>query len=453
MKIIIIGAGELGQLLAERLSSARNDVTIIDVSKEGFARIHEKLDVMTLAGDATNVKIMEEAGIQKADMLLAVSGDQASNILACMIAKHLGVRKTICRVYSMDTFDADLNINPELYGIDKAFSSPAECANSIIESLRRHVILESIQFSNHDATLITAVVTSASPLQGVHLQDIPNTELLSKIRIAALVRERQLMVPRADTLIYQGDKLYIAGHKEYVEQFLDYMEGQPDKKRRLVIIAGANRLSEIIATKLLQAGTEIRFVEDSRQKTEEFLNNIPDDIMMVHGDITDEEVLKEAGIAKCDMFIGIEEEDEKNILSCMLAKRLGARKVVAVTHKPEYISILPAMDVIDSGFNTTLVSLNAIFRLMEESSFRIDSRLLAFQAFLKEFTIKPSSTLIGKTLRDFRNSTLPSSAVLAMIFRGNDVITPNGDTELKEGDVVAAIVTPASEEQIKPYFG
>jgi trk system potassium uptake protein TrkA len=254
-------------------------------------------------------------------------------------------------------------------------------------------------------------------------------------------------------LIYQGDKLYIAGHKEYVEQFLDYMEGQPDKKRRLVIIAGANRLSEIIATKLLQTGTEIRFVEDSRQKTEEFLNNIPDDIMMVHGDITDEEVLKEAGIAKCDMFIGIEEEDEKNILSCILAKRLGARKVVAVTHKPEYISILPAMDVIDSGFNTTLVSLNAIFRLMEESSFRIDSRLLAFQAFLKEFTIKPSSTLIGKTLRDFRNSTLPSSAVLAMIFRGNDVITPNGDTELKEGDVVAAIVTPASEEQIKPYFG
>ena len=370
-----------------------------------------------------------------------------------MIAKHLGVRKTICRVYSMDTFNADLNINPEFYGIDKAFSSPAECANSIIVSLKRHVILESIQFSNHDATLITAVVTSASPLQGVHLQDIPNTELLSKIRIAALVRDRQLMVPRADTMIYQGDKLYIAGHKEYVEQFLDYAEGQPDRKRRLVIIAGANRLSEIIATKLLEDGAEVRFVEDSRQLSEELLNNMPDDVMMVHGDITDEEVLKEAGIAKCDAFIGIEEEDEKNILSCILAKRLGARKVVAVTHKPEYISILPAMDVIDSGFNTTLVSLNAIFRLMEESSFRIDSRLLAFQAFLKEFTIKPSSTLIGKTLRDFRNSTLPSSAVLAMIFRGNDVITPNGDTELKEGDVVAAIVTPASEEQIKPYFG
>ena len=251
----------------------------------------------------------------------------------------------------------------------------------------------------------------------------------------------------------EGDKLYIAGHKEYVEQFLDYLEGQPDRKRRLVIIAGANRLSEIIASKLLEDGTEVRFVEDSHQLGEDLLNNMPDDVMIVHGDITDEEVLKEAGIAKCDTFIGIEEEDEKNILSCILAKRLGARKVVAVTHKPEYISILPAMDVIDCGFNTTLVSLNAIFRLIGESSVRIDSRLLAFQAFLKEFTIKPSSTLIGKTLRDFRNSTLPSSAVLAMIFRGNDVITPNGDTELKEGDVVAAIVTPASEEQIKPYFG
>ena len=103
--------------------------------------------------------------------------------------------------------------------------------------------------------------------------------------------------------------------------------------------------------------------------------------------------------------------------------------------------------------SSALVSINTIFRLMGDSSFRIDSRLLAFQAFLKEFTIKPSSALIGKTLRNFRNSTLPSSAVLAMIFRGNDVITPNGDTELKEGDVVVAIVTPASEEQIKPYFG
>ena len=453
MKLIIIGAGGLGQLLAERLSIAQNDVTIIDISKEGFARIQEKLDVMTLAGDATSVKTMAEAEIQKADMLIAVSGDQASNILACMLAKHFGVKKTICRLYSMDAFDANLNIMPEFYGIDKAFSSPAECANSILESIRRHVILESIQFSNHEATLVTAVVTSASPLQGLHLQDIPNADLLSRIRVAALVRDQQLMVPRADTMIYQGDKLYVAGHKEHVEQFLDYMEGQPDKKRRLVIIAGANRLSEIIATKLLADGHEVRFVEDNLQQSEELLNDMPDDVMIVHGDIADEEVLKEAGIAKCDTFIGIDDEDEKNILSCILAKRLGAKKAVAITHKPEYISILPAMDVIDSGFNTTLVSLNAIFRLMGDSSFRIDSRLLAFQAFLKEFTIKPSSALIGKTLRSFRNSTLPSSAVLAMIFRGNDVITPNGDTELKEGDIVAAIVTPASEEQIKPYFG
>ncbi|MCR4573321.1 MAG: Trk system potassium transporter TrkA [Lentisphaeria bacterium] len=450
MKIIIIGAGELGQLLAERLSSARNDVTIIDISKEGFARIHEKLDVMTLAGDATSIKTMAEAGTPKADMLIAVSGDQASNILACTIAKHFGVKKTICRLYSMDAFDESLNIMPDFYGIDKAFSSPAECANSVLESLQRRIILESIQFSNHEATLVTAVITSASPLQGLHLQDIPNTELLSKIRIAALVRDRQLMIPHGDTMIYQGDKLYIAGHKEYVEQFLDYAEGHPDPKRQLIIIAGVNRVSEIIASKLLQQGHEVRFVGNNLQQSDDLLNEMPDDVMIVHGDITDEEVLKEAGIAKCDSFIGIDDTDEKNILSCILAKRLGAKKAVVVTHKPEYISILPAMDVIDSGFNTTLVSLNTIFRLMGDSSFRIDSRLLAFQAFLKEFTIKPSSALINKTLK---NCKLPSSAVLAMIFRNNQVITPTGDTELKEGDVVVAIVTPASEEQIKPYFG
>ena len=450
MKIIIICAGELGQLLAERLSIAQNDVTIIDISKEDFARIHEKLDVMTLAGEATNVKTMAEAGIQKADMLIAVSGDQTSNILACMLAKHFGVKKTICRLYSMDAFDANLQIMPEFYGIDKAFSSPAECANCVLESLQRRIVLESIQFSNSEATLAIAIINSVSPLQGVHLQDIPNTELINKIRIAALVRDRQLMIPHGDTMLYQGDKLYIAGSKENVEKFLDYTEGHPTPKRQLVIIAGANKVSEIIATKLIEEGHEVRFVEDNHQQIETLLNAMNRDVMIVNGHITDEEVQLEAGVAKCDIFIGIDDLEEQNILGCILAKRLGAKKTVAITHKPEYISILPAMDVIDSGFNSTLVSINTIFRLMGDSSFRIDSRLLAFQAFLKEFTIKPSSTLIGKTLK---NCKLPSSAVLAMIFRDNQVITPNGDTELKEGDVVVAIVTPASEEQIKPYFG
>gem|GEM_PF-152764 len=450
MKIIIIGAGELGQLLAERLSNAKNDVIIIDSSKEGFARLHENFDVMTLTGDAADIKVMTLAGIQDADMLLAVSGDQASNILACQIAKHFGVQKVFCRLYSFDAFDETVGITPEFYGIDNAFSAPAECAEAILDATRRRILLEKVQFSHPDATMVTAEITAASPLRGMHIQNIPDQELLNNIRIAALVRENKLMIPRANTILYQNDKLYVAGSKDYVDAFIGYASGAPEIKSQLVIVAGATRIGELVARELINEGHEVRFIVKKKEQGEELLNRMPSGCLVVQGEVTDLEVLLEAGIAKCDTFISADEDDEKAILSCILAKRAGARKCIATTHKPEYISILPAMDVIDCGFNSTLVSINTIFRLMGESSFRIDSRLLAFQAYLTEFKIKRTSPLIGKKLHE---SKLPPSAVLAMIFRGSDFITPTGDTELLENDKVVAIVTPASEEQIKPYFG
>ena len=140
---------------------------------------------------------------------------------------------------------------------------------------------------------------------------------------------------------------------------------------------------------------------------------------------------------------------ENSILSCIIAKRLGARKVVAVTHKPEYISIVPEMEVIDCGFNSTIVSVNAVFRLMDEGTVRVDSRLESYRAYLTEFKVAPTSRLVGRMVKDAR---LPKATVLAMIFRGGEVLAPAGKTELQAGDVVVAIVTPASEEQLKPYF-
>ena len=159
--------------------------------------------------------------------------------------------------------------------------------------------------------------------------------------------------------------------------------------------------------------------------------------------------MREAGVDRCDVNVNMDLNDENTILSCIIAKRLGAAKVVAITHKTEYISIVPEMNVIDSAFNSTQVSVNTVFRLMNEGVLHVDSRLDAYHAYLTEFRIQGKSRLIGKEIREAK---LPKEAILAMVFRGNDVIAPTGLTKLEQGDVVVAIVTSETEELLKPFF-
>ena len=450
MKIIIIGAGELGQMLAEKLRSLKaNDVTVVDSSEEELKQIQDNLDVMTIQGDATNVAIMKQASIQNTDMLIAVSGDQASNMLACRLAKKFGVKECICRIYSNDAFSEEDGVTPEFYGIDKSFSSPVETLRHLLYILRHQLVIEHVEFSNQDATMVTIVIDEDSPLKGIKLQDLPDKELLAHIRFAALVHYRKISFPHGDTTLREGDKVYIAGRQDYVERFLQYASGEKDRHRKLVIIGGANRMADVLAHALLDEGMEIRVIAPTKAGGDRMLDRLPEGTSVLAGSTTDKETLNEARIKECDVYINTEENDENTILSCILAKRLGCKKVVAVTHKPEYINIVPTMDVIDCSFNSTITSVNTVFRLLQLGNFNIDTRLRLHNADYTEFTIGPKSPLVNRLLKD---CGLPKNAVLAMIFRDKEVIAPSGTTKFQEGDVIAAIVTPESEKELKPLF-
>ncbi len=450
MKILIIGAGELGQMLTEKLRSlAAHDLTIVDSSEEELDTIQDTQDVMTIQGDATNVAIMKQAGIQNADMLIAVSGDQASNMLACQLGKKFGVKKCICRIYSNDAFSEADGITPDFYGIDKSFSSPVETLRHLRYILLHQLVIEHVEFSNPDATMVTIVIDEDSPLKNIKLQDIPDKELLAHIRFAALVHYRKISFPHGDTTIREGDKVYIAGRQDYVERFLQYASGDKDRHRKLIVIGGANRMADVLSHALLDDGIEVRIIAPTEESGNKLLDKMPEGTRVLAGSTTDQATLEEAGVKECDVYINTEENDENTILSCILAKRLGCKKVVAVTHKPEYISIVPTMSVIDCGFNSTITSVNTVFRLLQLGNYNIDTRLRLHNADYTEFTIGPNSILKNRLLKD---CDLPKNAVLAMVFRGKEVIAPSGTTKFQEGDVIAAIVTPESEKALKPFF-
>lgn len=449
MKIVVIGAGELGQMLAERLSASRHDIVLVDREKSEFAPVRDKLDVGMVTGDATNVSVLKRAGILNADLLLAVSGDQPSNMLTCQLARHFHCKSAICRVYSSSVFSTSDNVGPEFFGIDKWFSSPEECDKHIMEVLRYQCVLEQMEFSNPDATMVAARLGADAPIAGKTLKELDADGLMGDIRLATLVRNRSLLFPRGDTKLLAGDRIYIAGRRNAVDNFLVAGCGQQQPAGRLVIIGGATMLTELLVKSLQKAGMRVCVVEPDTERQEEFLGKMPEHVDVRGGDPTDSEVLEEAGISDCYAYIGAEPEDERNILSCLLAKRMGASKVLAVTHKPEYISMVPEMELIDCGFNSTVESANAVFRLMKSGTIRVDSNLQCFHAYLTEFKIQPTSRLIGLPIR---KAQLPKDVILAMIFRDQEVITPVGDTVLDNGDVVVAIVTSAAEAAATPYF-
>lgn len=448
MKIIIVGAGELGRLLAYTLTGSGHDIVIIDNSREELSGLSDKIDAMVVEGSCSSVATLKKAGAAAADALLAVSGDEAANILACQIGSKLGVKTTICRVYSPDSFSEEDGISEKDFGITKVFSQPEETVRKIRDVLTNRIVLERMKFSNPAAQMAVIEITRSSFLSGVRIKDIPGSDILRKVRLAALLRENQFLVPHGDTILIPGDKVYVAGHKDNVQEFIDWITPDTGKIGRIVIF-GTDFTGRALIHEAVAMGCDVRVIEKDLAEGEATLDTLPPGLVLINGDPTDEEILEEAGVDKTDVFISTSVVDEDNILSCIMAKRLGAKKCVSLSHKPEYISIVPTMNAIDCAFSATLIGVNTVLRLLESGMIRLDAMLQRFSANLTEFQVTASSPLVGKPLSE---CMIPSSGVLALVFRNGEVITPSGSTVLEVGDTAAAVVTRDGMKALLPLF-
>lgn len=446
MKTIIIGAGELGQLVSAKLCALKHDVTVVDIQSEGLDRIRTALDAMLLEGQGTYVETLKKAGAEDADMLLALSGDEAANILACQIAKRLGTAMTICRVYSNRIFSQEDGITPTFFGIDKAFSSIDESVELIRSILRNRILQEQITFSNPNARIAIVNVPLNSEITDVPVKKLPCQDLLRKIRFAALVRDNTLIVPHGDTILQTGDRIYISGILEDVKNFVTWLSNEANDPIRRIVIAGTSQASLRLIDFLVKGNLDVQIIENSHNRIEHVMSSLPRNVSVIHGDPTSADILDEADVAGCDAFIAMTEKDENNILACLLASRLGAKKIVALTVKPEYIGILPSIGRTGCWFNSTQIAANSIFRLMAGETVRVDSELQKLNAKLTEIRLTSKSKYVGKSLL---NCNFPKGLLLALVLRGDEVLAPNGETVLLAGDILVVIADTAVIRKLK----
>lgn len=447
MKIIIIGAGELGQLVAAKLCSLNHDVVVVDTKQKNLETAGENLDTSLVVGAATDVEILKKAGAKDADLLLALSGDEPSNVLACSIAKRLGTKKTICRVFSQHIFSEADGVTPGSFHIDHAFSSIEESVGLIYGILQNRILQQRITFQNPDALVDVVNIPLNCALLGMPLRSLAEEETLKNVRLAAIIRKRELIVPHGDTVLMPGDKLYVAGRCENVTAFVDWLSHDGSVPLRRIVVAGLSPIAQRLLLRLQNQGLELRIIEQDEEKAAATLEQLTQmDPLVFQGEITNPDILSEADVDGCDVFAALSSRDENNILACLLASRLGAKKVIALTSTAEYMDILPSLEQAGCWFNTTQIAANSAFRLMSSGTIRVDPELRALNARMVELVLTPKSRYAGRKIME---CDLPRSFLIALLLRGEEVIAPTGQTVSQPGDQWIAIASPEDIRKIR----
>jgi trk system potassium uptake protein TrkA len=440
MNIVIAGVGEVGRELAWSFWDRRNNITVVDREAALLERLRDRLDVMTVPGDCAVVGTLRAAQIEKADLLIAATGDDASNVLACAIGRHFHVPMTVCRLACTAFFSSGEGWNPAALGIDHMIFPEAECVAQVLNAVEHQAVVERVVLSYRDAECTALRLSPESSMAGCALRDFPDLDLLRRVRFCAIVRQQRLVMPRGNTVFMPGDEVYVAGPHAAVVALYDRFWPEGDATGP-VIVAGANRLSLSLVLKLCDLGLEVRVIERDEGPANHFLDALGRRAMLLRGQATDADVLEEAGVHQCRAFISILQDDEDNILGSILAKQQGARKVITVTNKAEYMDIVPALVTIDAGFSPRQAAANSVLNIITTNEVRVQAILTRTRAYIYELWVQPGAPLCGQRLADSR---LPDSAVLALIIRRGETLAATGDAIVEEGDRLVAVATPDS---------
>ena len=448
MRVVIVGAGAIGKQLSKVLCYWKNDVVLIDQKPVLLEEIKNELDIMTLTGNGASVQILLKAGIKKTDLLLAVSNNSEANILACNLAKFFNVPLKIARIRSAGYFDDAHGLSAEGFGVDHMIIPEYECAGNIMDAILHPTIKETVQFSNPHAQLVNFQVKPDSLLTNTQLNAFPKPKLLQQLRICAIVRYGQLIIPRGKTKFLNFDEVYVAGTQGAVDEFISWSE--PDSKSiSKVIISGMNHLSFLLSSMLMAADINVCILESKALQMKRSSEFIDTGVFIIQGDSSDVSVLEEAGIDNCDAFIAASTDDENNILSCILAKRHGARKVIAVTNNLESLDILSSMHMIDCVFNPHIATINSMIKYISHENRQTVALLKRTTAEIIEMLVRENSPVAGKTIQAIE---CPETVVFAFILRGDKIIPAIGSERMMVDDHVIILASPEAVTAVERLF-
>ena len=445
MNIVIAGAGDVGFHLAKLMATENQDIILIDKDDEVLDYAGSHLDVLTVRGDSTSIKTLENARIGSADLMLAVTTSEKTNMMTAIIAKKLGCRRVVARVDNEEYMEMENESTLSSLGIDQLISPRQLAAQEILRLIKQCSFTDIFEFEDGKLVLLGTTLDDHSPLAGLRLSDIESLQAKVDLHPIAVLRGNTTIIPRGFTTLRRGDHIYFItkpDKKQFVEEFV----GKKHQTVRSILILGGTELA-ISTARLLQRDYSVTIVEKSK-RTCQYINEQLDNVLVIKGDYTNIDLLQEEGLDRMDAFIALTSNSETNIISCLTARNHGVFKTIAQVENKEYIHISQNIGV-DTLINKKLLAANSIFHHVRKGHIEAITSLQGVDAEVIEYVIKKSNQLTRKTIR---NLHFPDTALIGGIIRGEETLIPNGDTQMEIDDKVIVFALPSAIKRLEELF-
>lgn len=439
MKIIIAGCGKVGYTLAEQLSAEGHEISVIDKDAHVVEDTSAKLDVMGIVGNCTSYRIQSEAGIGEADLLIAVTDRDEINMLACMIAKKTGDTHTIARVRNPEYYEEISYIRDEL-GLSMSINPELAAASEIARLIQIPSALEVDTFAKGRVNLIKIQIPEGSVLDRLSVMEMAN-KVSSNVLICIVERDGEVVIPHGSFVLQAGDYISVTVPIRYVNRFLIKI-GVKAKPIRNVMIGGGGTLSYYLAKQLIAAKVQVKIIEKDYARCSELSDLLPE-AMIIHGDVTERDLLMEENISGEDAVAALTDSDEENVLLSLFVNKISkAKRMVKITRASfeEVINEMPVGNIISPKNITAEYILRYVRSRQNSFDSNVETlyRLVDGKAEALEFIVGANARVAGKTLMEL---DIKKNTLLCSIYRKGKIIKPSGQERIEAGDSVVVVTT------------
>ncbi len=449
MRILILGGGAVGSLLAQRLIREKNEVVIVEEDSERCIELEETLDAKIVQGHAGSIHTLQKAGMADVEMLIAVTNNDEANILACLIAEaqsNVEIKLVRLRTHEVDEWKSICG--SQMLKVDLVIHPDRETADRILKVLNLPGVSERLEFAEGKVQLIGMNIEADSWVVGKSMAELDQSSPPKNSLMVMLFRGQRVIVPQGDVRLRAGDHVYIVVPTEQMSELFDFMKLPPVQPVKRIFIIGGKQIGIEVALQLEAQGVHVKLFERDLRRCEKIATLVKSTVV-VHADGTDQRTLVEENIEGIDAYLALTGDDEHNIISSLLSKRLGARKAVALVNRLDFLPMAQLLGI-NSTFSTRLVVVDRILQFVRKGQVLSVTTFREEEAEAIELLATPGSKFLGKKLRDVH---LPRGVIVGAIVRpSGEVIVPRGDAVIQEEDRVIFFCLEQLVPQLESAF-
>jgi trk system potassium uptake protein TrkA len=437
--------GDVGYHLAKELSGESHDIVAIDLDQPRLSYTDSMTDVLTLVGSSTSIKILKEAKVDKADLVVAVTSSEEVNITTAILGKRLGAKRTIARVSNAEYLEEENVAGFHSMGIDFMIYPEELAAMEVVNLINRTAATDVIEFENGKLSVIGLRLDKGAPVIKEKLIDVAKRHPNLDFRIVAIYRNFRTIIPSGEDKFLPNDQVFVATKPEGIEDVLR-LAGKENINFNNIMILGGGKIGRRVAAVLSEKMT-VKIIESDEEKSFELASQLPK-TLIIRGDGRDIDLLAQEGIIDVDAFVALTEDAETNLITCLMAKHLGVKKAIALVDKVDYIPLTQTIGL-DSLINKKLIAANSISRFIRRGELVAYASLEGIDAEVMEFIAQAGSDVTKDMIKDI---SFPKGAIIGGIIRGNDSFIATGNTDIKPNDRVVVFCLPYAVKKVEKLF-